>query len=64
MVPSITARAYDRTDYLEETILNPANCTSSTVKNSIQDNKKFAHSEPVKVQTDVIKSNFFGDSYV
>jgi len=58
------SRAYVSIDDLAETIMNPANSRSSTVKQPIKDNINFAHPEPAYVYTDIIKPNLFGDSYV
>jgi len=58
------SRACDSIDDLEETIMNPVNCRSSTVKHYIKDNINFSHPEPVYVYTDIVKPNLFGDSYV
>ena len=59
--PSLT---YDCIDDLGETIMNPANFRSSTVKNSIKDNINFAHPVHVYFHTNIIKPNFVGDSYL
>jgi hypothetical protein len=64
LVSYIPSRAYASIDDLAETIMNPANCRSSTVKHSIKDNINFAHSEPVCVYTDDTKPNLVADSYV
>jgi hypothetical protein len=64
LVSYFPSRAYASIDDLDETIMNPANCRSSTVKHSIKDNINFAHPEPVYVYTNIIKPNLVGDSYV
>jgi len=61
---NIFHRVHDSIDDLPETIMNPANCRSSTVKHSIKDNNNFARPEPVCVYTDIIKPNLVGYSYV
>ena len=48
---------------LAESIMNPANCRFSTVKQSIKDNCNFAQLEPIYVYTD-IKPNLVRDSYI
>ena len=58
---NIFHRVHDSIDDLPETIMNPANCRSSTVKHSIKDNNNFARPEPVCVYTDIIKPNLVGD---
>jgi hypothetical protein len=63
-VSNFQSRAYDNINDIAETIMNPANCLSSTVKHSIKDNINFAHPEPVYVYTDIIKPNLVGDPYV
>ena len=47
IVSYFPSRAYDSIDDLAETIRNPTNCRSSTVKHSIQDNTNFAQAETV-----------------
>jgi len=64
LVSSFPSRSYDSIDDLAETIMNPVNCRSSTVKHSIKEYINFAHHEPVYVYTDIIKPNLVGDSYV
>jgi len=49
---------------LAETITNPPNCRFSTVNRSKKDNFNFDQPEPVYIQTDIIKPNLVGDSYV
>jgi len=57
LVSHFPSCAYDSIHDLEETIRNPANCRSSTVKHPIKDNINFAHPEPVYVYTNIIKPN-------
>ena len=57
------SRAYASIDDLAETIMNPANCRSSTVKHSLKDNTNIAHPEPVYVYRDIIKPKLSGDTY-
>ena len=45
------ARVYNGIDDLAETIMNPANCRSSTMNLSTKDNFNFAQPEPVYVYT-------------
>jgi len=56
-------RVYNGLEYLAETIMNPANCHSSRITESLKDNSDFALPEPVYVYTH-IKANLDGDSYV
>ena len=49
LVSYIPSRADDSIGDLVETIMNPANCRSSTVKHSIKDNINFDHPEPIYV---------------
>ena len=56
-------RVYNRIDYIAETVMNPANCRSSTVILSTKHNLNFTQPEPVYVYTD-IKPNLVGDTYV
>lgn len=64
LVSYFPARAYESIDDLAETIMNPDNCHSSTVKLSPKDNIYFSQPEPVYIYTDIIKPNLVGDSYV
>jgi len=64
LVSHFPSRAYDSIDDLAETIMNNANCRSSTMKHSIKDNINFAHTATVYVYTDIIKPNLFGNTYV
>ena len=64
LVSYFTARVYRGIDDLAETIMNPANCRSSTVNRSTKDNFNFAQPEPVYIYTDIIKPNLIGDPYV
>ena len=58
------AREYNVIDDLAETIINPANCRSSTMNLVKKDNFNFAQLEPVYVYTDITKPNFVGDTYL
>jgi len=58
------ALEYNGIDGLAGTVMNPANCRSSTVNLSTKDHFNFAQPEPVYVYTDIIKSNLVGDSYM
>ena len=64
LVSYFPARKYNDINDLAETIINPANCCSSTLNLSIKVNCNFVHPEPVYVYTDLIKPNSDGDSYV
>ena len=64
LVSYFPSRAFDSVDDLAETIMNPANCRSTTVKHYLKDNINFTHPEPVHVYTDIIKPNLVGASYV
>jgi len=64
LVSYFPACVYNGIDDLANTIMNPANCRSSTVNLSTKDNFKFAQREPVYIYTDIIKPDFVGDSYV
>ena len=64
LVSNFPARVYNGIDDLAETIMNPANCHSSTVNLSTKDNFNFIQPEPVHIYTDIIKPNLVGDSYV
>ena len=57
-------RVYNGINDLAETIMNPANCRSSTVILHTKENLKFTQPEPVYVYTNIIKPNFVGDTYV
>jgi len=63
LVSYFPARAYNSVDELAETIVNPANCRSSTVNLPTKDNFNFAQPEPGYVYTYIIKRNLVGDSY-
>jgi len=58
------ACVYNGIDDLGETIMNPANCDSSTVNLPTKDNFNFTQLEPVYIYTDIIKPNLVGDAYV
>jgi len=60
----VLSREYNCFDDLADTIMNRANCHSSTANLSTKDNFNFAQPEPVYVYTDTIKPNLFGDSYL
>ena len=64
LISYFPSRVYASIDDLAETIMNPANLRSSTLKYPIKDNINFAYPEPVYVYTDIIKPNLVGDSYV
>jgi len=64
LVSFFPARVYNGIDDLADTIMNPANCHSSTVNLSTKDNFNFTQPEPVYIYTDIIKPNLVGDSYV
>jgi hypothetical protein len=49
LVSYFPAREYNGIDDLAKTIMNPANCRSSTVNPSSKDNFKFAQPEPLYV---------------
>jgi hypothetical protein len=55
---------YNGLEDLAEKIMIPANCHSSRISLSVEENSNFATSEPVHVYTDIIKPNLFGESYV
>jgi hypothetical protein len=57
-------RVYDGLEDFSETIMNPANCHSSSVNVSVKGNSDFASPEPVDVYTDIIKPNVVGVFYV
>ena len=57
-------RVYNGIDDLAETIMNAANCRSSTVNLSTKDYFNFAQPEPVYIYTYIIKPNLVGNSYV
>jgi len=64
LVSYFPARVYNGIDDLAETIMNPANCHTSTVNLSTKENFTFTQPEPVYIYTDIIKQNLVGDSYV
>jgi hypothetical protein len=64
LVSYFPARVYNGIEDSAESVLNPANCRSSTVNLSTKDNFNFAQPEPVFVYTDIIKPDLVGDSYV
>jgi hypothetical protein len=64
IVAHFPVRTYNGYQDLFDTIMKPANHTSSRVIIFTKDNIEFAQPEPVYVYTDIIKPNFVGDSYV
>ena len=64
LVSYFSGRVYNGIHDSVETIMNPANCRSSTVNLSTKDNFNFAQPEPLYIYTDIIKSNLVVDSYV
>jgi len=57
-------RAFNGIEDLADTIMNHANCHSSTVNLSTKDNFDFAQPEPVYNYTDIIKPNLVANSHV
>ena len=64
LVSYFPASVYNEFDELAETIMNPANCRSSTVILPTKDNLNFIQPESVYVKTDIIILNLVGDTYV
>jgi len=57
LVSYFPARVYNGIEDLAETIMNRANCHSSTVNLSTKDNFNYTQPEPVYIYTDIIKPN-------
>jgi hypothetical protein len=64
VVSHFPLRVYNGLEDLAKTIMNPANCPSSSAAIPVKDNSDFATPEPVYVYTDIINPNLVGDSYV
>jgi hypothetical protein len=64
IISLFTVRIYNGIEDLAETIMNPANCHTSTITVSLKDNPDFTTPGPVYVYTGIIKPNLVGDSYV
>jgi hypothetical protein len=63
ILPHFPARIYNGLEDLAKTIMNHANCHTSRITVSLNNNPDFTTPEPVYVYTD-IKPNLVGDSYV
>jgi hypothetical protein len=63
IVAHFPVRTYKGFKDLFDTIIKPANHSSSRVIILTKDNIEFTQSEPVYVYTDLIQPNYVGDSY-
>jgi len=64
LVSYFLGRVYNDINDFASTIMNPANCRSSTINLSTKDNFNFVQPEPLYLHTDITKPNFVGDTYL